>query len=545
MLELEITFLTGRYVATGEANRDEAEWPPHPARVFSALVSNWAEVETPDENEREVLEWLEHLPAPEIVASDAVERTPVIHYVPGNDATVVGLAETDRRARALDRLSAERDLALAAGQRSEQELASIDEKVRAQLDVSAKVATAGKTNPADATELLPSGRNRQARMWPSMRPLDPTVVLRWPRISVSSRTVDILDALCARVSRLGHSTSLVSVRALTSDAKGDVSHWVPDAAGDHNFRWVQQGQLRALESAHAIHGGNRPRSLPKLGVTYRDTTTSGPSQVSPTTSNLSGELFVFALPPNHRRLPAVRTAELCGLLRRALISKAPEPVHAVISGHGPTGEPLRSPHIATLALPFVADRRATGLILGLAVLLPSELSGDSRAEVLRALSRWDDDGARLNLGNRGVVQLERAGHDPGLASLRRSTWAHRSRRWVSATPIALPRHPGDLRRGTASSRERAWQKARAAVILACAHCGLPEPSRVEVSLAPLLRGAERVGRYKTFQQGGQARSLLHTALTFREPIAGPLVLGSGRFVGLGLMRPVEDALKSS
>jgi hypothetical protein len=37
MLAIELVFLTGRYVATAYNSRTESEWPPHPARVFSAL----------------------------------------------------------------------------------------------------------------------------------------------------------------------------------------------------------------------------------------------------------------------------------------------------------------------------------------------------------------------------------------------------------------------------------------------------------------------------------------------------------------------------
>ena len=39
MLAIEVTFLTGRYVATAYNTRTESEWPPHPARLFSALAA--------------------------------------------------------------------------------------------------------------------------------------------------------------------------------------------------------------------------------------------------------------------------------------------------------------------------------------------------------------------------------------------------------------------------------------------------------------------------------------------------------------------------
>ena len=50
---IEVNFLTGRYVATFHNDRRQPEWPPHPARLFSALVAAWADADEPDRSERE------------------------------------------------------------------------------------------------------------------------------------------------------------------------------------------------------------------------------------------------------------------------------------------------------------------------------------------------------------------------------------------------------------------------------------------------------------------------------------------------------------
>ena len=39
MLTLEVEFLLGRYAAADFRDREQPEWPPHPARLFSALVA--------------------------------------------------------------------------------------------------------------------------------------------------------------------------------------------------------------------------------------------------------------------------------------------------------------------------------------------------------------------------------------------------------------------------------------------------------------------------------------------------------------------------
>ena len=78
---------------------------------------------------------------------------------------------------------------------------------------------------------------------------------------------------------------------------------------------------------------------------------------------------------------------------------------------------------------------------------------------------------------------------------------------------------------------------------ACLHVGLPRPSAVEVSLDPFVTGSRPVAHFPAFTQTGQGgkpvrRQLVHAALTFDVPVHGPLLLGAGRFLGLGLMRPM-------
>src|SRR4051794_21899055 len=85
MLALEVELLLGRYVATDFRDRDRAEWPPHPARLFSALVAAAYESGL-GESARAALLWLESQPPPCIAADEAASpQTPVTVYVPVND----------------------------------------------------------------------------------------------------------------------------------------------------------------------------------------------------------------------------------------------------------------------------------------------------------------------------------------------------------------------------------------------------------------------------------------------------------------------------
>ena len=99
MLAIEVELLTGRYVATAYNTRVEAEWPPHPARLFSALVATHFASEEPPADERATLQWLEAQGAPSIKASEASSREVTTVFVPVNDTAMTNV---DAEADALD-----------------------------------------------------------------------------------------------------------------------------------------------------------------------------------------------------------------------------------------------------------------------------------------------------------------------------------------------------------------------------------------------------------------------------------------------------------
>ena len=228
-------------------------------------------------------------------------------------------------------------------------------------------------------------------------------------------------------------------------------------------------------------------------------------------------------------------------MRAAVFHHAEDPIPEEISGHLPDGKPTAVPHVAFLPIPYVGFEHADGRLLGLAVSVPDGVSACARRAVYRAIGNWEravgHDDLRLTLGAQGVVQLCRLRGPATLVSLRPDAWSRASCRWVSAIPIALPRHPGRLGGGTAAARAKAWASAESSVTLACRHVALPEPMSVDVSQGPLIKGARPTRRFPEFSQRSVRRQLLHASVTFEHPVAGPLVLGAGRFLGLGLMRP--------
>jgi len=68
MFALAVRYLTGRAVATQVTKREAAEWPPHPGRMFMALVAAWG-LRGRNGREKNALAWLETLPPPALRAS--------------------------------------------------------------------------------------------------------------------------------------------------------------------------------------------------------------------------------------------------------------------------------------------------------------------------------------------------------------------------------------------------------------------------------------------------------------------------------------------
>ena len=526
---IEINLLTGRYVATCHNDRRQSEWPPHPARLFSALVAAWAEVCDPDQSERTALEWLEMQPAPAISASNTIMRTVCSHFVPVNDAAVINTGWYNRQAKKLEtaRNSSDGDA----------------QRAKMQGTVDAQVSRTGTTNPCSAVEVLPDGRNKQERFFPSVTPESARVTYCWDSVAPEGKS-EIIDKLLHRVVRLGHSSSLVSCRVVQEPP--EISH-IP-GGGTLGLRNVRRGQLSELERRYASHLGVSPRALPYTDVRYR-VAESAEDPEGCLKPNTLGEWLVFEFQHGSRMIPAFRAVELASTMRAAIFHYAKDPLPEGLSGHKPSGAPASEPHLSFLPLPYVGFPHADGRLLGIAVSVPDTLDEHSRQELYRAIGTWEElaepENLKLNLGAKGEIHMSRVRGTSVTVSLRQWVWCRPSRRWTTATPIALPRHPGSLRRGTQSARSRAWREADKAVVSACVHTGLPEPLNVTTKLNSFIIGGRSAAQYPAYRQNGPGgtqirRQLVHASITFDQPVLGPLVLGAGRFFGLGLMRPCDE-----
>ncbi|WP_420636122.1 type I-G CRISPR-associated protein Csb2 [Candidatus Palauibacter sp.] len=546
---VEVNFLAGRYVATSHNDRRLGEWPPHPARLFSAFVATWADENDP--LERRALEWLERQPAPAIAASDAVPRRVLSHFVPVNDTSVFDRALRQKRPNEFyelcDQLHAE--LVRSAGEVTTK-ADRMQKKLARKKNLGDTLARVGKTPVKSAEAMLPDGRGKQERAFPSVSPDVPRVTYIW-NTCPSDGVKDALDRLLARVTRLGHSSSLVSCRIV--EEPPNPTHLVVVNGGGTRMRAVRAGQLTALEGLHLRHQQVRPRALPYVVARYRGAEVTEEEPIA--RPNTAGEWIVFEFHPASRAYLSSRAVELAAAMRREILSRAERPLPEGISGVRDDGTPTSMPHMVIVPIPHVAFEHADGRILGLAVSVPNASAETTQDAIYRSIGGWERAASRrvgistpqlsLKFGHDHELGLRRVVGPVDLISLRSSIWRGPSRRWVSAIPIALPRHPGSLSRGSAAARREAWGRAEAAVRLACTHVGLPAPMVVKMSLSPLIRGARKVAQFPAFRQAGREgkpvrRQLVHAELLFADPVRGPLTLGAGRFVGLGLMRPLAE-----
>ena len=85
---------------------------------------------------------------------------------------------------------------------------------------------------------------------------------------------------------------------------------------------------------------------------------------------------------------------------------------------------------------------------------------------------------------------------------------------------------------------------------ACRDVGLPEPVEVRIVPASVFKGVP-VAKAFIFNEDFQKTDYLqgkltsHVVLRFDTPVKGPIILGAGRFLGLGLCRPYYPGKEKS
>jgi hypothetical protein len=133
------------------------------------------------------------------------------------------------------------------------------------------------------------------------------------------------------------------------------------------------------------------------------------------------------------------------------------------------------------------------------------------------------------LSGHAIRYVDRFAHGE-LKSLDFSAYARASGTWASVTPVVLDRHP----KGNGRSVE-------SVVAMACERIGLPAPVEIRVGFVSAVTGAPRDRDFHGSAKQVDNRQRRHVVIRFRERVRGPVMLGAGRFAGLGLCVPLRTS----
>lgn len=514
---LVVEYLTGYAVATDPSDREGAEWPPHPARVYMALAAAHFETDGPREQkraEREALEWLATLPPPNMTIPEHSPRDVQTVYVPVND------------------------------------------------------------QPGGEALLK---RSRQPRFFPRVYIGSEPLRQTWhvPDEPPAGH-LDALESVCRSVTRIGHSSSLVWAR-LERNGAAEPTHVPDEHALENGLRIVQAGAMGRLEGAFNKATIDEFAALEEeislSNSTARKQLQSDREARFPR-GRPTSQRAVFSISRGYRRVEPARadtphtlfdpnfivlreaddatqslglesTAQVTHALRGLLMSESrAQPVPSWVGGHEPNGAKLESgPHLALIPLAFVgrpgvdAERHADGHLMGLGIVLPRSISSRERAEVLASIlfdgQTNEPRTLHVRMGGAGDWRVTREASTSPRYMLRTPSYTEPSASWASVTPILLDSMPKGIENPVL------WRDSVAGVISeSCKNIGLPRPIAVRIEKTPFFLGSLRaMPGQGGFPRLRKDKFQVHVALEFDRPVMGPVLLGAGRFRGYGLMRP--------
>jgi len=468
------------------------EWPPSPARLFQALVAGVGGSGPLSSDHQGALQWLGELPPPAIAVPPTQAGRPFVNYVPNNDLDAVG-GDPDR----VDEIRA-------------------GKTIRPRfIECDPALLYAWPFQPGDeADRHIPAVRTTVEELYQFGRGVD----MAWA-------TAEVLAANDAE--------------ARLTDHGGQVWHpSVKATAGGVVLRCPRPGTLKSLMDRHAaqrrrIVGGvfRKPPDPRFRTVGYNCPPDRLLLELQP--ADAEKRFQPWPLTNAAGLVMAVRDAAKVRL--RAMGTSAAE-VERFFVGLGANGAD-KARRVRILPLPSIGHAHTEPSIRRVLIERPPDcpIPASTLHHALSNLDLTPVDPETGEVGQDAAPVLTPTDNDQMLRHFGIGG-SQAARVWHSVTPVALPVTRG---RGRVSGPARAGREAGAAhaVREALRHAAIDTPVKTM-----------RVQREPLFSKGAPAEAFAaasrfppdrrwHVEITFARPVAGPLMIGDGRYGGLGLMAP--------
>ncbi len=474
------------------------EWPPSPARAFQALVSAAGRGQGLSDPNKAAFAWLEGLSAPIIAAPNSKAGAAANHFVPNNDIDAVD--GVPRRV----------------------------EEIRVAKSASVRLLDDGVPyyylwQIAEESQHIPSLAQAANHLNQFGRGMD-----------MAHATLSVLCS--GDFESLEHAYPGQWFRP--GSGPGSVGLDCP-APGS-----VQRLEVRfraSLERLHTVVDKRKRKQLftqPPMvffpQVRYGGKLLVEALDLVPARGK-SGQLATWPLSDAHGLVTAVRDS-MFNALKDTLEETKSTALQRLLIGRDPASDARVPSHerLRIIPVPSIGHEHTSPQIRRLALLFPG-VEAVSREDLLWACGRCE-------LQSDGAIRLA-----PAADRRMVDRYLSPATRWQSITPVALPVSrrgvdPSPDPRQPKNERNRREEEGRAvaAVRDALRHAGVKHAG-VHVEVQREAFAAKGV-RAESFARGSRftEKQLWHVSLRFTEPVTGPLVIGNGRFLGLGLMQPASE-----
>jgi CRISPR-associated protein Csb2 len=518
-LNISIRFLLDEF--HGRGDQGDPEWPPSPLRLFQALVHVAAR--QGGAGAGATLEWIERQPPPTLIATPPDEVQPRYgfkNFVPDN----VG----DLMAKSW---------------------------VRAKDDDISNYRTAKDIRPTRLREKS-------------------VVHYLWPLADAASFDLAECKRMARAISAFGWGVDMAVADAalITSEAANALAgeRWLPtEVGGSVSLRMPTAGTLAALRTRYEAFLDRISLEKDAVFKPVHPLATFARADYRKASEMAKLPVAVFALrKPDDSGFATFATARkglhLGGMLRHCAARIAPQMgwdekrVAEFVLGHGETRgaahTPVEGSRLVLIPLPSIEWRgankgRTAGPIRRVLVTVKGSVSVSEFSALTRAL-----EGGELidEKTHQAVAFLRRQSADDGAIR----DYCAQTREWVSVTPVILPGHDdrNKLRRKLSTGNLTPQEKVDAVRKLesrietllrkALRQSALPEEiiagAQFEWRGSGFLPGVELASEYAVSDQHRRFRRV-HCRIVFDRPVSGPLCIGGGRFLGLGLFAAMPEA----